>query len=136
VIATQEQDLLSEVNLITDGKGARMAFDPVGGTEVANILRSLSTLGIFFQYGALETGDMSVPVMEVLGKKLTIRGYQLFEVTQDAERLSRAKAFITKGLEAGTLHPLVAKTFPLDQIVEAHRYMESNVQIGKIVITI
>ena len=136
VIATQEQDLVTEVNLITDGKGARMAFDPVGGTEVANILRSLSTLGIFFQYGALETADMSVPVMEVLGKKLTIRGYQLFEVTQDAERLSRAKAFITKGLEAGTLHPLVAKTFPLDQIAEAHRYMESNVQIGKIVITI
>lgn len=136
VIATQEQDLLTEVNLITDGKGARMAFDPVGGTEVANILRSLSNYGIFFQYGALETGDMSVPVMEVLGKNLTIRGYQLFEVTQDAERLSRAKAFITKGLEAGKLHPLVAKTFPLDQIVEAHRYMESNVQIGKIVITI
>jgi len=136
VIATQEQDLVTEVNLITDGKGARMAFDPVGGTEVANILRSLSTLGIFFQYGALETGDMSVPVMEVLGKKLTIRGYQLFEITEDAERLSRAKAFITQGLEAGVLHPLIAKTFPLDQIVEAHRYMESNVQIGKIVVEV
>jgi NADPH:quinone reductase-like Zn-dependent oxidoreductase len=136
VIATEEQDLITEVNRITDGKGARMAFDPVGGAEVANILRSLSPMGIFFQYGALETGDMSVPVMEVLGKKLTIRGYQLFEVTQDAERLNRAKAFITKGLEAGALHPMIAKTFPLDQIVEAHQYMESNAQIGKIVIEI
>ena len=136
VIATEEQDLVAEVNRITDGKGARMAFDPVGGAEVANILRSLSTQGIFFQYGALETGDMSIPVWEVLGKSLTIRGYQLFEVTQEPERLSRAKTFITKGLEAGALHPLIARTFPLAQIVEAHQYMESNTQIGKIVIEV
>lgn len=47
VIATQEEDLVAEVNRITDGKGARMAFDPVGGAEVANILRALSFLGVF-----------------------------------------------------------------------------------------
>jgi NADPH:quinone reductase-like Zn-dependent oxidoreductase len=136
VIATQEQDLVEEVNRITGGKGARMAFDPVGGPEVANILRALCYLGTFFQYGALDTADMSVPVMEVLGKNLTIRGYQLFEITQDPERLERAKTFISKGLENGALRPLIAKTFPLDQIVEAHRYMESNTQIGKIVVEI
>ncbi|NWA28551.1 zinc-dependent alcohol dehydrogenase family protein [Pseudomonas gingeri] len=136
VIATSEQDLVAEVNRITEGKGARMAFDPVGGPEVANILRSLTFLGIFFQYGALETSDMSIPVMEVLGKDLTIRGYQLFEITRDVDRLNRAKAFITEGLEKGALRPLIAKTFPFDQIVEAHRYMESNAQIGKIVIEI
>lgn len=136
VIATQEQDLVAEVNRITEGKGARMAFDPVGGPEVANILRSLSFLGIFFQYGALDTNDMSIPVMEVLGKDLTIRGYQLFEITKNAERLDRAKAFISEGLEAGALRPLIAKTFKLEQIVEAHEYMESNSQIGKIVVEV
>lgn len=134
VIATSEQDLVAEVNLITEGKGARMAFDPVGGAEVANILRALSYLGIFFQYGALETTDLSVPVMELLGKDLTIRGYQLFEITQDPERLNRAKDFITKGLEDGALQPIISKTFPLSDMVEAHQYMESNAQIGKIVI--
>lgn len=77
---------------------------------------------------------MRIPVMEVLGKNLTIRGYQLFEVTQDAERLSRAKTFITKGLESGGLYPLIA--YPFERIVEAHQYMESNAQIGKIVIEI
>lgn len=136
VIATQEQDLVAEVSRITGGKGARMAFDPVGGPEVANILRALCYLGIFFQYGALDTADMSIPVMEVLGKDLTIRGYQLFEITQDPERLDRAKTFISTGLENGALRPLIAKTFALEQIVEAHRYMESNTQIGKIVIEI
>lgn len=134
VIATLEQDLVAEVSRMTEGKGARMAFDPVGGPEVANILRALSYLGIFFQYGALETADLSVPVMEVLGKDLTIRGYQLFEITQDPERLNRAKDFITRGLESGALQPVVSRTFPLSEIVEAHQYMESNAQIGKIVI--
>jgi NADPH:quinone reductase-like Zn-dependent oxidoreductase len=136
VIATQEQDLVSEVNRITAGAGARMAFDPVGGPEVANVLRALSYLGIFFQYGALDTADMSIPVMEVLGKDLTIRGYQLFEITQDPERLDGAIAFITKGLQSGSLRPLIAKVFPLAQIVDAHRFMESNAQIGKIAIEI
>lgn len=136
VIAIEEQDLVSEVNRITEGKGARMAFDPVGGPEVANVLRSLSFLGIFFQYGALDTADMSIPVMEVLGKDLTIRGYQLFEITEDPERLDRAKAFISKGLEEKALNPLIAKTFKLGQIVEAHQYMESNAQIGKIVVEV
>jgi NADPH:quinone reductase-like Zn-dependent oxidoreductase len=109
-----------------------MAFDPVGGPEVAYILRALSYLGVFFQYGALDTADMSIPVMEVLGKDLTIRGYQLFEITQDAARLNGAKAFITKGLQIGALLPMIAKVFTLAEISEAHRYMESNVQIGKI----
>lgn len=136
VIATQEQDLISEVDSITDGKGARMAFDPVGGAEVANILRSLSFLGIFFQYGALDTGNLSVPVMELLGKDLTIRGYQLFEITEDPARLAGAKEFISKGLQSGALRPLIAKVFPLDQIADAHRYMESNAQIGKIVVEV
>lgn len=136
VIATSEEDLVARVACITDGKGARMAFDPVGGSEVGNILRSLSFLGVFFQYGALETTDISVPVMELLGKDLTIRGYQLFEVTQDEERLNKAKAFVTDGLEKGDLRPIVGKVFKFDEIVEAHRYMESNSQVGKIVVEI
>ena len=136
VVATSEQDMVAEVGRITEGKGARMAFDPVGGPEVANVLRCLSYLGIFFQYGALDTADMHIPVMEVLGKDLTLRGYQLFEITQDAERLNRAKTFITQGLESGALHPVIARTFAFADIVQAHAYMESNAQIGKIVLTV
>jgi NADPH:quinone reductase-like Zn-dependent oxidoreductase len=34
------------------------------------------------------------------------------------------------------VQPLIAKTFPLDQIVEAHRYLESNQQVGRVVITV
>ncbi len=60
----------------------------------------------------------------------------LFEITNDPQRLEHAKQFIIDGLAAGKLKPVIAKTFPLDQIVAAHRYLESNQQIGKIVVTV
>jgi len=136
IIATGEQDLVAEVMKITDGKGARIAFDPVGGPDVAKILAALSYLGIFFQYGALDTSDVPVPVMSLLGKDLTIRGYQLFEITKDPARLEQAKRFVVDGLASGALKPVIAKTFNLDQIVEAYRFMESNAQVGKIVVIV
>ncbi|WP_336489894.1 zinc-dependent alcohol dehydrogenase family protein [Methylobacterium nigriterrae] len=136
VIATEEQDLMAEVNRITDGKGAHVAFDPVGGPEVAKILEVLGYLGIFLQYGALDTAPLSVPVMPLLGKDLTVRGYQLFEITKDPAPLQKAKDFIVKGLASGTLRPVIARTFKLDEIAGAHRFMESNVQVGKIVVTV
>ena len=57
-------------------------------------------------------------------------------MTGDPPRLKRAQEFITRGLEAGQLKPIIAKTFTFDQIVEAHRYLESNQQIGKIVVVV
>ena len=136
VIATEEQDLVAETMRITNGKGARIAFDPVGGPEVPKILEALSYLGIFFQYGALDTSNVQAPVLALLGKDLTIRGYQLFEITKDPERLDQAKRFVVEGLASGALKPVIAKTFKLDEIVEAYRFMESNAQVGKIVVIV
>jgi NADPH:quinone reductase-like Zn-dependent oxidoreductase len=136
VIATEQQDLAAEVMKITNGKGARIAFDPVGGSEVPKILEALSYLGIFFQYGALDTSNVQAPVLALLGKDLTIRGYQLFEITKDPQRLEEAKRFVVAGLASGALKPVIAKTFKLDEIVEAYRFMESNTQVGKIVVTL
>ncbi|RKR03313.1 NADPH:quinone reductase-like Zn-dependent oxidoreductase [Kushneria sinocarnis] len=136
VIATEEQDLIEAVERITAGEGARVAFDPVGGRKVRNILKTLKFGGFFFQYGALETDDLTIPVMELLGKDLTIRGYQLFEVTGDPQRMQRARDFIHAGLASGQLAPIIARSFPLEEMAEAHRYMESNSQIGKIIVTV
>lgn len=136
VIATEEQDLVAEAKKLTGGKGARIVFDPVGGPTVAKLTVAMAERGILFLYGALSTEPTPLPLMDVVGKSLTIRGYVLFEITGDPRRLERAKKFIVDGLSAGKLKPVVAKTFPLEQIVEAHRYMESNQQVGKIVVTV
>ena len=84
----------------------------------------------------MSTEPTPLPLMDVLGKSLTIRGYVLFEITGDLAHLKRAEQFVVSGLSSGKLAPVIAKTFPLDQIVEAHRYLESNAQIGKIVVTV
>lgn len=136
VIATEEQNLVAEVAKITDNKGARIAFDPVGGPEATKLLKSLSNEGIFFQYGALDHRDIPVPVMDILGKHLTLRGYELFEITTDPQKLSNAKAFVSKGLAEGKLKPIIDKVFPFTDIADAHRRMESNAQIGKIVVSV
>lgn len=136
VVASQEQSVAAEINRITADKGIQMAFDPVGGPGVAEIAKVMSDGAIFFQYGALDSRDLSVPVFAILGKHLTFRGYELFEITTDAEKMARAKAFVSEGLRTGALKPLIDKTFPLEQIADAQRYMESNGQVGKIVVTV
>ena len=136
VIATDEQDLVKEVLGLTGGKGARVVFDPVGGPTVAKLAQATARLGILFLYGALSTEPTPLPLFDVLGKWLTIRGYVLMEITGDPARLERGKAFVNEGLADGSLKPIIARTFPLEEIVEAHRYLESNQQIGKIVVTV
>ena len=136
VVATEEQDLVAEVHRITGGKGARVVFDPVGGPTISKLAEATAQGGIIFLYGTLSTEPTPLPLFAAIGKQLTIRGYTLFEISADPQRLERAKQFIVKGLTNGKLKPVVAKIFPLDQIVEAHRYMESNRQIGKIVVIV
>jgi NADPH:quinone reductase-like Zn-dependent oxidoreductase len=136
VIATEEQDLVAEVKKLTGGKGARVVFDPVGGPTVTKLAAAMAEHGMLILYGALSPEPTPVPVIEVMGKLLTIRGYVLFEIVGDPVRLERTKKFIVDGLAAGKLKPVIAKTFPFEQIVEAHRYLESNQQIGKIVVTV
>jgi NADPH:quinone reductase-like Zn-dependent oxidoreductase len=136
VVATEDQDLVKEVLGITGGKGARVVFDPVGGPTVNKLVQATARSGIVFLYGALSTEPTPLPLFDVLGKWVTIRGYVLLEVTSDPERLKKGKEFVNSGLADGSFKPIVAKTFPLDQIVEAHRYLESNQQIGKVVVTV
>lgn len=136
VIATEEQDLVAEVMQLTAGQGARVVFDPVGGPTIEKLVAAMAQYGILFEYGALSTEPTPLPLFEVLGKMLTIRGYMLLEFTTDPAKLEKLKQYIGGGLASGKLKPIVAKTFPLDQIVDAHRYLESNEQIGKIVVTV
>jgi NADPH:quinone reductase-like Zn-dependent oxidoreductase len=136
VIASDEQDLVKEVLGITGGKGARVVFDPVGGPTVAKLVKAMTPRGILFIYGALSPEPTPVPVLEVLANSLTIRGYILTEVTTDPARMEQGKRFVNEGLADGSLKPIIARTFPFEQIVESHRYLESNQQIGKIVVTV
>lgn len=136
VIATEEEDLAKRLNEITGGKGARIVFDPVGGKTVLELAKGMSDYGILFVYGALSPEPTPFPLFIALGKNLTMRGYTLFEILSHEDRFNEAKKFILEGLNSKKLKPIIAKTFPLEKIVDSHRYLESNQQIGKIVVTV
>ena len=136
VIATGEQDLVAEIKRLTAGRGARVVFDPVAGPTIVRLAAAMAPHGILIEYGLLDIEPAPLPIMDLLGKNLTIRGYVLFELTSDPARLERAKQFVIDGLAAGKLQPIIAREFPFDQIVEAHRFLESSQQIGKIVVTL
>ena len=136
VIATEEEDLVARVHEITSGKGARIVFDPIAGKGLEALAAAAATSGIIFEYGALAAGPTPFPLFSVLGKNLTIKGYTLFEVLGDPAAFPTARQYVFDHLASGDFKPRIDKTFPFAKIVEAHRYMESNAQIGKIVVTV
>ncbi|WP_199027956.1 zinc-dependent alcohol dehydrogenase family protein [Ralstonia sp. ASV6] len=136
VIVTNEEDLVTRVTDITQGKGARVAFDPIAGPVLQQLAEALAEDGILIEYGALSAGATVFPLFPVLGKQLTVQGYQYKLVVRDPAKLAAAKQFILDGLASGALKPVIDRVFPLEQIVEAHRYLESNQQFGKIVVTV
>ena len=136
VIVTDEEDLAEKMKDITGGKGASIVFDPVAGPFLEKLAQAAAPGASIFEYGALSPSPTPFPLFEALSKGLTIRGYTLFEIVSDPEKLNRAKQFVFDGLGSGALKPIIARTFSLEEIVEAHRFMESNQQIGKIVVTV
>ena len=136
VIVTDEEDLPARVMAITADKGARVAFDPVAGPFLEKLAEAAAPGGIIFEYGALSPKPTPFPLFSAIGKGLTVRGYTLFEIVKDPEKLARGKQYVYEGLKSGALKPHIDRTFPLDAIVDAHRYMESNQQKGKIVVTV
>jgi NADPH:quinone reductase-like Zn-dependent oxidoreductase len=135
VVVTDEEDLVARVNEITSGKGARIVFDPIGGKILESLAAATASKGIIFEYGALAPEPTPYPLFTALAKGLTVRGYTLFELTPDPV-FPKAKQYIFDHLASGAFKPLIDKTFPFAEIVGAHRYMESNAQIGKIVVTL
>lgn len=137
VIATDEEDLVARVMEITGGKGARTAFDPVGGPYVDTLARALAERGILFVYGGLSEQPTPYPHWPCAFKGLSMRGWVASEIWNHPHRFKAAQEKILAGLASGHLKPVIARTFEgLESIVEANAFLESNQQIGKVVVTI
>ncbi|MER8693930.1 zinc-dependent alcohol dehydrogenase family protein [Mesorhizobium opportunistum] len=134
VVVLAEADLEARLKEIAGPPGVRVVLDAVGGPIFEPLTAAMSKGGILIEYGGLSREPTPFPLAVVLGKTLTLRGYLVHEITGNPAKLEAAKAFILEGLEAGTLRPIIDRTFAFDQIVEAHRYLESNEQFGKIVV--
>ena len=136
VVASTEEDLAARLDEIAAPQGVRVVFDAIGGPIFEPLTAAMSRGGILIEYGGLSREPTPFPLFAVLAKTLTLRGYLVHEITGNPAKLEAAKAFILEGLETGALRPIIDRTFPFEQIVEAHRFLESNRQFGKIVVTV
>jgi NADPH:quinone reductase-like Zn-dependent oxidoreductase len=136
VIATEEEDFLACVKEITGGNGARVIFDPIAGKGVELLAQAAAYGGTIFEYGALAPEPTPFPLFTALSKGLSVRGYTLREVLSVPKMRTKAERYVFDHVEAGGFKPRVDRVFPFAEIVEAHRYMESNEQIGKIVVKV
>lgn len=136
VIVSDEEDVPARLLALTGGKGVEYVFDAVAGPGVTDLARAVAPGGTLFLYGALSGQPTPYPGFDLGMPALNIRTYTVLETTKDLRRLRRAEAFVASGLRAGAFRPVVDRLFPLEEIVQAHRHMESNTQFGKIVVTV
>lgn len=136
VVASEEQDVIEEIGRITGGAGAPLIFDAVAGSFAEAMMRCLAPEGTLIVYGGLSNEPAVFPRHLAIGGNLTMRGYNFFGLAASAERRAQAVAIISEGLRTGRLAMPVSATFSLGDIVAAHRTLEANQHVGKIVVTV
>jgi NADPH:quinone reductase len=130
------EDFVARVRDLTEGRGVNVVLDMVGGDYVARNIRCMADDGRHVSIAAQGGMQASVPVFEIMRRRLTLTGSTLR--ARDvafkglvADELSRN---VWPHVEAGRLKPVIDRTFPLAEAAEAHRHMESGTHMGKIVL--
>jgi NADPH:quinone reductase-like Zn-dependent oxidoreductase len=136
VIVADAGDLAKQVLEVTDGRGADVAFDSVGGPGVHELSAVVAVGGMLIVYGWLSNQPTPLPMNWDRG--ITVFGYSNADyVARNPARLRRTEHFVNTGLRIGTLTPVIDRVFDdLTDVVEAHQRMESNEQVGKIVVRV
>nr|WP_254879092.1 zinc-dependent alcohol dehydrogenase family protein [Streptomyces sp. NA04227] len=133
VLVSEVQDVPAEARRITGGTGVDVVFDAIAGPGLAELAGAARMGGTVVVYGWLDGRPMSMP----LNWPLTVHGYANQAVADFGEGRRRAEHFIASGLSDGSLRPVVGEVFEgLESMPEAHRAMERNEHVGKIVVTV
>ncbi|MDI2376793.1 zinc-dependent alcohol dehydrogenase family protein [Pseudomonas aeruginosa] len=113
VVVTDEQDLVLEVERFTEGKGVNVILDELGGPQMTLLGDVSATRGKLVLYGT---------------------GHPEMGLERNDESVSKALAHIEQLTRDRLLKPVVDRVFEFDQVVEAHRYMETCPKRGRVVI--
>src|SRR5262249_6158709 len=117
-------------------------FDPIAGETLPVLAQAVALGGQIILYGALQGMEPRYPLVLAISRGFTLRAFTVYAysgnvalgIPRNEEAFERATTFITANLKSGKLKPLIAKKFRLHEIQDAHRYIESNQQLGKVVV--
>jgi NADPH2:quinone reductase len=130
------EDFVARVREATDGRGVDVILDMVGGDYLPRNLEALAPEGRLVQIALIGGASATVDLREVMQRRLTITGSTL-RPRSVAEKGAIARALrerVWPHVEAGRMRPLIHATFPLSEAAAAHRLMEANQHVGKIVL--
>jgi NADPH2:quinone reductase len=131
------QDLRERIKLLTDGHGADVVYDPVGGPYSELALRSIAWRGRFLVVGFAAGEIPKVPLNLALLKGCSIVGVFWGEfVKREPQRFDELLTQLGAWFESGKLKPYVSETLPLDRAAEALTLMSSRKVKGKLVLTV
>ncbi|AXQ28485.1 NAD(P)H-quinone oxidoreductase [Solimonas sp. K1W22B-7] len=134
----READFVAEIRRLTDGRGVDVILDMVGGDYVGREIGCLADDGRLVLIGLLGGAKGSLPLAEILLRRLTLSGSTLRPRSNayKASIASALRARVWPLIEAGRIRPVVHRVFPLEQAAEAHRLMEGGSHIGKLVLAV
>ena len=132
------QSFAKEITDLTSKRGVDVILDMVGGAYVQDDIACAAEDGRIVQIAFLKGARVQLDLMPLMLKRLTLTGSTL------RPRKLEFKARIAKELqqkvwpllESGAVKIVIDKTFPLDQAANAHRRMELNAHMGKIVLDV
>jgi NADPH2:quinone reductase len=132
------EDFVEKVKTATDGKGANVILDMVGGDYIARNYEAAAVEGRIVQIAFMGSPKAEVNFQRIMLKRLHHTGSTL-RSRSVADKGAIASELEEKALPliaAGKVKPVIFKTFPLDQASAAHALMESDAHIGKIVLSL
>ena len=144
-------NVADEVRKITRGRGADVILDPIGGRSFHNSYHMLAPLGrlVIFGLSAAATGERrnwwtafrawqttpSFDPLSLINRNRGVFGLNVGHLWEERAQLTPLMEMLMGELRAGRLRPVVAKTFPLDRVADAHRFIQGRQNIGKVVLT-
>ncbi|AWF82228.1 NAD(P)H-quinone oxidoreductase [Microbulbifer sp. A4B17] len=134
----REENFVSVVREATDDRGADVILDMVGGSYINSNIRVAAKDGRIVNIAYLAGAKVEVNMMPVMLKRLTLTGSTLRARSPEVKS-AIAKALLDKVwplIEAGTICPQIAAQFPLDQVIDAHKLLESGTITGKVILTL
>jgi len=132
------QDFVEGVKQATGGKGVDVILDMAAGDFVPRELKALADEGRLVFIAFLRGPKTELDVNELMRRRLTLTGSTLRPrpVAFKGAIAARLRERVWPLIEAGKIKPVIYKTFRLEDAAEAHRLMETNVHVGKLVLTL
>ena len=133
----RQEDFVEAVREVTDGAGADVILDMVGGDYVARNIAAAARGGRIVNIAFMKGSRVEVDLLPVMLKRLTLRGSTLRarDVMEKARLTAEVRLHVWPLIEAGRVQPVIDRAFAFAQAPDAHRRMEASAHIGKILLT-